>query len=86
MELLISYQTAYYSDRSYTAWLEGFYAYQAHSISLSNAFAKKGAQPIKYPEWKDPMDKFRNSQYTQEDIDNEFISQQERFSEWLNKK
>ena len=59
VRLLVAYKNAYLRNVSYIAWLQGSYSFEAHSLSLSNAFAKKGSTPKQYPEWKDPVEKLR---------------------------
>ena len=86
MELLQAYQKAYYSNASYTAWMQGYYNFVAHSISLGNAFAKKGAKPVEYPKYKDPMDKLNAPIEKPRDVEDAFREQQCAFSDWLNKK
>ncbi len=86
MDLLNAYQKAYYSNAAYNAWLQGFYNFQAHSMSLSNAFAKKGSKPIEYPKFKDPMEKFNAPINEPIDVEEAFREQQCAFSDWLNKK
>lgn len=55
--LLISYKKEYLRNTSYNAWLQGRYNFEAYSIVLRNAFAKKGTTPVDYPDWKDPVEK-----------------------------
>ena len=57
--LLFAYKTAYLRHTSYYCWLQGRYNFEAHSLSLANAFAKKGVAAKPYPEWKDPVEKLR---------------------------
>lgn len=57
--LLLAYKKTYLSDISYKAWLQGVHSFEAHSLSLANAFAKKGVAAKPYPEWKDPVEKLR---------------------------
>lgn len=56
-----SYLTDYYrawekseqrkmSDMDTQAWLDGMYATEAHTITLANAFSKKGAKKLEYCE------------------------------------
>ena len=51
IRLLAAYKKAYLSNTSYKAWLQGRYNFEAYSIVLKNAFAKKGTSSIDYPEW-----------------------------------
>lgn len=61
VRLLLSYKKKYLSNTSYTAWLQGRYNLEAYSIAMANAFAKKGATPHRYPEWKDPVEQFEKN-------------------------
>lgn len=36
-------------------WLQGMYIYDAVQTSMTNAFRKKGARPVKYPESSYPL-------------------------------
>lgn len=56
MRLLEVYQKAYMRDVSYKCWLQGQYNFMAFGITMANSFAKKGAKPKEYPEWKDPFE------------------------------
>jgi hypothetical protein len=84
MRLLEAYQKAYYSNTSYVAWLNGYYSFVGHSISLGNAFAKKGSKPKEYPKWENPMDKFKEkNKYKNINVEDEFRKQQIEQNAWL---
>lgn len=83
MRLLECYQKAYIRDKSYTAWLNGQYSNVAHSISLSNAFTKKGTKPQEFPNWQDPMIKLSKPKITKENIEVDFRKKQARQAGWL---
>ena len=51
--LAIDYRKAYRLKREQEneqAWLQGFYAYYAFTVTLSNAFKKRGAKRLEYIE------------------------------------
>lgn len=83
MRLLEVYQKAYLRHQSQVAWRQGYYNFIAHSLSLGNAFAEKGKKPKDYPEWQDPVAKLAKPKITQENIDEEFMKQQDLESAWL---
>lgn len=65
-------------DRSYTAWLNGNYSMVAHSLSLANAFAKKGTKHEEYPKWKDPMEQLGRPKITEDNIEEQHRNLQRR--------
>lgn len=69
MRLLEVYQKAYTRNVSYTAWLSGHYTMVAHSLALSNAFARKGAKQEEYPQWKDPIGQMSKPKITEDNIE-----------------
>lgn len=83
LRLLQAYQKAYIRNVSYTAWCNGNYANMAHSISLSNAFAKKGAKQAEFPQWVDPFKKINKKKITKENLETEFRKQQIEQNAWL---
>lgn len=83
MRLLQVYQKAYMRDKSYTAWLNGNYTMVAHSLSLSNAFAKKGEKTKEFPQWKDPIEKMDKPKITKDNLEEEFRKQQCRQSAFI---
>ena len=48
-----AFKKAYFNRTSRSSWMQGLYNYQAQSIALSNAFAKKKSDRLEYP--KEPM-------------------------------
>lgn len=80
------YQKAYMRGLSYNAWLQGQYTQVAFGIVMANAFAKKGAQKAEYPEWVDPIEKFKKPKVTSENIEEEFRKQQVMQNDWLFRK
>ena len=82
--MLEVYQKAYYKNISYIAWQQGQYNYIAHSIALSNSFAKK-SQQIEYPKWQDPYEKIEVKKpiITQDNLEYEFRKQQADLQNWL---
>lgn len=83
IRLLKVYQKAYLDNKSYTAWVNGNYTNVAYSIALSNAFAKKGAKPVEYPQWKSPFEKLGKKKITKENLEQEFRKQQIEQNAWL---
>jgi hypothetical protein len=83
LRLLQAYQKAYIRNISYSAWVNGNYANMAHSISLSNAFAKKGAKKAEFPQWVDPFKKINKKKITKEKLETEFRKQQIEQNAWL---
>lgn len=52
-QLVVAYRKAFRLRREIEneqAWLQGLYIYDAFSVCMANAFAKKGAKPQKYIE------------------------------------
>lgn len=60
LRLLQVYQKSYYRDLYYQAYISGFYNNIAVSVSLGNAFRKKGQKPIAYP--VKPIDPFEKTE------------------------
>ena len=83
MRLLDAYQKSYYRKISYEKWLEGQYNLVAFGVTLSNAFAKKGSPPARYPQWKDPMEKYTRPRITEDNLEEEFRKQQVEQQAWL---
>ena len=83
MRLLEVYRKAYERDKSFTAWLNGYYTNIAYGVVMSNAFAKKGAKQVEYPQWKDTMDKWKTEKVDKEETEklfrNQLIEQQNWF-------
>lgn len=85
MRLLEVAQKSYYSHTSYVAWLNGYYYFIGNSISLGNAFAKKGSKPKEYPKWDNPMEKMLKKAKRKKiiDVESEFRKQQIKQNAWL---
>lgn len=66
VRLLLAYKKAYLRNTSYNAWVQGGYNFAAFTITLANAFAKKGQSPKTFPEWKDPVEKLEKMYIKQE--------------------
>ena len=77
------YQKAYLRDKSYTAWLQGQHDAVAYSVALENAFAKKGATPVEYPKWKDPVPDRPIWSVEQNNIEKKFREAQANQNLWL---
>ena len=71
LRLLQVYQKSYYRNLYYQAYISGFYNNIAVSVSLGNAFRKKGQKPIAYPE--KPIDPFEKT----EKLNNEKIEKRQ---------
>jgi hypothetical protein len=84
VRLLLAYKKSYLRDTSYKAWLQGRYDYEAYSIALSNAFAKKGTTPIKFPDWADPVEKLEKMYIKQESYEVQHHKQQMWFFDMIN--
>ena len=85
IRLLAAYKKAYLSNTSYKAWLQGRYNFEAYSIVLKNAFAKKGTSSIDYPEWKDPIEKLKKLNTKHENNEVTHHKQQMWFYDMINK-
>lgn len=85
MRLLDVYQKAYMRDVSYRSWVNGNYTTVAHSIALSNAFAKKGQKQQEYPKWQDPIEKIgiKQDKITKDNLEQKFREQQIAQQDWL---
>ena len=82
--LLKAYQIAYYRDKSYTAWLNGAYVFEAQSKVSSNANRTKKTDPVEqYSTWKDPFEHNYKPKITQENIEEEFRKSQLNQNDWL---
>lgn len=85
MRLLEVYRKAYMRNVSYSAWQQGAYVNAALSVSLSNAFAKKGAKKAEYPQWEDPVEKIEKKRdiVTKDNLEQKFREQQIAQQDWL---
>lgn len=83
MRLLEVYQKAYLRDKSYTAWTSGQYNYVAFSITMANAFAKKGQKKEEYPKWTDPIEKIEKPDPRKLKMEYEYRKQQAEQQAWL---
>ena len=55
VRLLEAYKKSYLVNKSFSSWYNGRYVFEAISIAISNALAKKGKMPIPYPSWENPI-------------------------------
>lgn len=84
LRLLESYQKAYMRDKSYTAWITGYYCFEANSKAISNGNRSRKSDPIEqYSEWKDPFIKKQKTIVTQENLEEEFRASQKNQNAWL---
>jgi hypothetical protein len=82
LRLLKAYQAAYVRDKSYTAWINGVYAFEANSKVSANANRTKKSDPVlKYDDWKDPIKS--EEVITQENVEQEFRNLQAEQNAWL---
>lgn len=84
IRLLEVYQKAYMRDRSYTAWLNGAYVFEANSKAISNGNRTKKTDKVnQYSEWKDPFQKLNKPKITKDNLEYEFRKQQAQQNAWL---
>lgn len=84
MRLLEVYQKAYERDKSYTAWINGLYVFEAQSKVSYNANRARKSDPLEtYSDWEDPMEKFKKPKITVENVEEEFRKQQVEQNAWL---
>ncbi len=84
MRLLSVYQKAYFRDKSYTAWVNGAYVFEANSKAISNGNRTKKSDKVnQYSEWTDPMAKFSKPKITKDNLEYEFRKQQADQQAWL---
>jgi hypothetical protein len=84
LRLFDAYQKAYMRDKSYTAWINGMYIFEANSKVSVNANRTKRTDPVEqYGEWKDPVAKMQKTTITQENLESEFREQQLDQNAWL---
>lgn len=77
------YQKAYLRDKSYTAWINGSRAFEAHSKAVNNGNRTKKSDPIEqYNEWEDPIPK-KKRYIAPEDVEQEFRNSQIEQNSWL---
>ena len=82
--LLEVYQKAYMRDKSYTAWLNGAYTFEANSKAISNGNRTKKSDPVQqYAEWKDPIPKYHKEKITKDNIEQKFRETQVQQNLWL---
>jgi hypothetical protein len=82
--LLEVYKKAYMRDKSYTAWLQGAYTFEAQSKASYNANRAKKTDPAEqYSQWKDPCEKMYKPKITKDNLEQEFRKQQAEQQAWL---
>ena len=83
VRLLDAYQKAYMRDKSYTAWLNGVYIFEADSKVSANANRTKRTDKVEqYGDWKDPIPKKKKT-ITKENLEGEFRKVQFDQNAWL---
>lgn len=84
MRLLEVYQKAYMRDKSYTAWLNGAYFFEANSKAISNGNRTKKSDKVEtYDQWKDPIEKKVEHNITRDNLEQEFRQSQANQNAWL---
>lgn len=84
LRLLEAYQKAYRRDKSYTAWLNGAYIFEAQSKVSHNANRTKKSDKVEqYADWKDPVETKSKPKITQENLEYEFRQTQFDQNAWL---
>lgn len=84
MRLLECYQKAYYRDKSYTAWLNGAYVFEAQSKVIYNGFGRsKGQKAQQYNDWVDPVPQKEKPQMNIDDVELEYRISQAEQQNWF---
>ena len=84
--LLRAYQISYIRDKSYTAWINGVYIFEANSKSLANSNRTKKSDKIEqYNDWKDPVETKTKADINRENLEKEFRTSQAMQNSWLHK-
>ena len=84
LRLLEAYQKAYMRDKSYTAWLNGAYIFEASNKAVSNGNRTKKSDPVEqYSDWKDPVQTKSKTIITQDNLESEFRKEQFNQNAWL---
>jgi hypothetical protein len=84
LRLLEVYQKAYMRNKSYTAWLNGVFIFEAQSKALSNSNRSKKSDPVlNYGEWQDPVKSKPKTTITQKNLEREFRTSQTNQNAWL---
>ena len=85
IRLLECYQKAYERDKSYTAWLNGLYVFEASTKAIANGNRTKRSDPVeKYNDWVDPMKRFEKM--TKLEAEGNFRRQQIEQNNWFFRK
>lgn len=81
--MLKARQIAYQRDKSYTAWINGLYTFEANSKVSHNANRTKKSDKVEeYSQWKDPVQK-KKKIITKENLEQEFRKEQFGQNSWL---
>jgi hypothetical protein len=82
LRLLEAYQKAYRRDKSYTAWINGAFFFEASSKVSANANRTKITDKVhQYDEWKDPIN--TKQKVTEEEFEEDFRQTQINQNAWL---
>lgn len=83
IRLLEVYRKAYERNKSYTAWQQGAYNFEAYSKAISNGNRSKQSDPVlQYNDWKDPIQNDK-PKIIKENVELEFRKQQAIQQAWL---
>ena len=83
LRLLEAYQKAYMRDKSYTAWINGAFIFEANSKVNANANRTKKSDKVQeYAQWKDPIPK-KKKIITNENLEEVFREEQFNQNSWL---
>lgn len=81
LKLLNRYQTAYMRNKSYEAWLHGYYVFEAMSKAIYNSFGRKqGDEPQQYGKWVEPFERIKQANET---LEEKFRREQYEQNAWL---
>lgn len=83
LRLFEAYQKAYIRDKTYTAWINGAYVFEANSKAIYNGNrTKRTDKAQEYSRWQDPIPK-KKKIITQENLESEFRKEQFNQNAWL---
>lgn len=86
VRLLEAYHKAYIRDKSFTAWINGCHAFEAHSKAIANGNRTKKSDHVEqYNKWKDPIPE-KIIDISKEDLEKEFRESQYNQNCWLFRK
>ena len=84
IRLFDAYQIAYRRNKSYTAWINGAYVFEASYKAIINGNRTKKSDPwLPYEGWEDPVKTKSKTIITQENLESEFRKSQFDQNAWL---